>query len=229
MNFIKYLVLFFFVISCSNNEIKKDKNKYEIINIIYRNFSKEQMEFFVFSPKPLSKSSKFDYKRLLNDEDYADSLHKSVYSLKISKSDSLKKIEKYLEKKTNKKIFAFDLKMTKYHNLNKKEFNKNLIGFQNLLYKFKNSDEVDSLNIDKIFSINNDSLIVFKNELQKGRIFEIKKFDVLVSFSNIIFNEDYSKAILIATRSFNRLDSHSSVYFFRKNNGKWEKIKEQTL
>ena len=223
MRFIKYFIALFLFISCNDKEMKIEKNKYQIINLLYRNFSKHQMEFFVFPTKPLTQTNGVNYRKLLNSGTYMDSLHKIAYSNKISKKDSLLKIKKYLENKANQQIFAFDLKMEKYHNLNDKAFYKNVKGFENLYKKFINSNKIDSLNINKILAINNDSIIKFKKGLLKNKVgVEFKKFNILISFSNISFNKEILKAVVIGTKNFSGTDSHSSIYFLEKENRKWK-------
>jgi hypothetical protein len=229
MNFLKYIIILLFFISCNNKDTKIEKNKYEILNLIYSDFSKHQMEFFVFPTKQLlDLTDDIDHKRLLLDTNYKDSLHDQLYSTKISKIDSLLKIEKYTSNKENQQVFAFDLKMKKYRNLKDRERTKNKTGFENLYKNFVKSEKIDSLSIRKILPKNNDLIVECKKELLKVKVgVEFRKFDVLISFSDIVFNNNYSKAIIIGVRVFNGTDSHSLIYFLEKENGKWKKMFEQ--
>jgi hypothetical protein len=223
MRLIKYFIILFFIISCNNKEKEVEKIKYQILNLIYSGFSKHQMEFFVFPAKPLTLPKGINSRKLLNNKVYMDSLHKIVYSNKITREDSLLKIKNHLENKENQQIFAFDLKMEKYHNLNDKTFDKNIKGFENLYKKFINSNKIDSLSINKILAINNDSIIKFKKELLKDKVgVEFRKFNILISFSDISYNKEILKAIVIGTKVFNATDSHSSIYFLEKENRKWK-------
>ena len=226
MKFLKYFIILFIFISCNKKEKKIEKNKYQILNLIYSNFSKHEMEFFVFPTKqPLDLPDGIDYRKLSTDTVYRDSLHDKLYSKKISRKDSLLKIKKYTDNKENQKIFAFDLKMEKYHNLKDRERKKNKTGFENLYKKFIESKKIDSLNIYEISPKNNDSIVIFRKELLKDKVsVDFKKFNVLVSFSDIVFNNNYSKAIVIGTRVFSGIDSHSLIYFLEKENGKWKKM-----
>lgn len=218
MQIIKYFIIFFLFISCKNKENKVEQNKYEILNLLYKEYSKQQMEFYVF---PINKtipppSSEYENKEV------------GIYSNKITKEDSLKKINQYLNTKENRQVFAFDLNMKKYQNLNNKKIKQKVLDFEKLFKKFITSKEKDSLNIKKISQNNNDSLIEYNEDLQTNKIgVEFTKFNVLISFSNIVFNDEYSKAILIGTRSFSGTDSHSLIYYFRKHNGKWKKVFEE--
>ena len=76
MNFLKYFTILFLFISCNNKEKKIEKNKYQILNLIYSDFSKHQMEFFVYPTKQfLDLTHGIGHKRLLLDTNYRDSLH----------------------------------------------------------------------------------------------------------------------------------------------------------
>lgn len=237
MKFIKYFMILFVCISCNNKNNQMEQNKYQILNLIYSDFSKQQMEFFAFPAIKSSPPSNYkyqqdtiNYRKILNNKAYTDSLHKIVFSSKISKEDSLKKINTYIEKKENQQIFALDLKMERYHNIKGRKLEKNIIYFDKLYKEFINSKKIDSLDIHKILPKNNDSLIVFREELLKNKVgVEFGKFNVLISFSKVVFNNDYSKAIIIGTKGFSGTNFHSLIYFLEKQNGKWVKKFEQTL
>ncbi|MFK8060832.1 MAG: hypothetical protein AB8B78_12170 [Polaribacter sp.] len=231
MKFIKYFIILFVCISCNNKNSQIEHNKYQILNLIYSDFSKQQMEFFVFPAKPLHIPDDFNYPKLLSNKNYMDSLHNTLYSNKISKKDSLIIIQKYIENKKNQQIFAFDLKMQKYHNYESKNIETNIIGFKELYKKFIKSNEKNYINLNKILSKNNDSLIVFNDKfLKKQSGVDYKNFNVLLSFSDITFNTDFTKAILAGTRSFSKTDTHSSIFFFKKKNGgNWKIIFEEFI
>jgi hypothetical protein len=218
MQIIKYFIVFFFIISCKNKENEVERNKYEILNLLYKDYSKQQMEFYVFPIKKTIPTPGSDY----------ENKEVGIYSKKITKEDSLKKINQYLKSKENRQVFAFDLNMKKYHNLNNRKIKQKVLAFEKLFKKFITSKEKDYLNIKKITQNNNDSLIVYNEDLLNNKIgVEFTKFNVLISFSNIVFNDEYSKAILIGTRSFSGTDSHSLIYYLRKQNGKWKKAFEE--
>lgn len=227
MRFIKCLIILLLCFSCNNKEMKREKNKYQILNLIYSDYSKHQMEFFVFPTKPSNLN--IDYSRVfeLKDTIYADST-RNVLTKKINKKDSIKRIKNYLSNKKNRQIFAINSKMYKYHSLKDKKIN--IKGFEDLYKRFVVLEKIDSLNIHKILSKNNDSLNPFNESLLKNNTgADFGRFNVLISFSNISFNNDYTKAIILGTRSFSGTDSHSLIYFLEKQNGKWEKKFKQSL
>lgn len=212
MKKIKFALILLIYISCNNLENKYEENKYQILDLIYGDYSKYQMDFFISPIEKPPVPSSLSYKLNLS-----------------NKKDSLAKVKDYY-KKEKKQIFAFDLKMNRYHNIRERKLRENIIGFDDLYKCFIISEKIDSLDIYKISPKNNDSLIIFKEGLLKKRVgVEFQKFDVFVSFSNITFNSNYSKAVVIGTRGFSGTDSNSIIYFFEKQNGKWRKLFEQTL
>jgi hypothetical protein len=217
-------MILFICVSCNNENNQIEQNKYQILNLIYSDFSKQQMEFFVFPERSLPLPKGVDYTKLLNNKAYSDSLHKIVYSSIISKEDSLKKINNYIHEKENQQIFAFDLTMKRYHNLKNKI--KPIINndFKNLYNEFIDFNRIDTLNINKIKSKNNDSIIQLKREN-----LDFKNNNIIISFSNIVFNSNFSKSIIIATKSWSALDSYSLIYFLEKRNNIWVVTLEKTL
>lgn len=221
MNFLK-LLFFLCFISCKS---EKEIEKYQIINLLYHNYSKQNTEFFVFPKRKLFTSydstfkSIVDYTRAFKDSVYADSI-RNVLEEKISSEDSLKRINTYLSKKENQQIFAFDLKMEKYHNFKNKKFST--IGYDSLFLEFIDSREQDSFVLKKLIPINNDSLIIYNKQYFTDNIgLDFENFNVLISFSNVIFNNTFSKAIIVGTIGFSKSDFHSTIYFLEKKINKW--------
>ncbi|MGY0427251.1 MAG: hypothetical protein ACWIPI_10570, partial [Polaribacter sp.] len=94
----------------------------------------------------------------------------------------------------------------------------------------KSDDKVEYLDTKKIIPKNNDSIIVFKEELLKGGVgAPHRMFNVLVTFSEIVFSKDFSKSIIIGSRAWSGTDSHASIYFLEKQNGKWKIMFEKNL
>lgn len=218
------VILFLCLVSCQNDKYQGN-DKYQIINLLYKKYSRQKMEFFVFPartpPIPNKKTSQFiDYTRTFRDSIYADSV-RNVLADKITKKDSLKRIKFYLSKKENQQIFAFDPKMKKYHNLTSIKLIKNIDGFKKLYDKFIISNNVDSIEILKISKNLNDSIISFREDFEKDSYSEFKQFNVLLSFSEIIFSDNCSKAIVIGTIGHSKTDFNSKIYFLKKVNKKW--------
>lgn len=201
----KPIIFSFFLltlISCSKQKIIIEKNKYNVLNLLYKDISDEQLKFYAFPKRPLSIKNQ---------------------KITLSNADSIVLIDNYLKNKKNYKIFAINPLMYRYHNL-KKENNLNIPeNYKYLFEQFKKSKIIDSLNINKIIPKNHDSILELKKSiLDKGSGVEYLKFDILLEFSNITFSINKKKAIVIATRSFSRTDSHSLIYYLEKENEQWK-------
>lgn len=214
--------------SCNKNEKIKTKEKYKILNLVYHHFSNDLLDSFVLRQTPRKKVKHIDYKRFSTDKKYSDSIYNLMYN-----KDSLAKTRKRL--KNNKllyqKRFVIETKMSRYHNLKEKNHLKIPNDFTNLYKNFVAFKEYDSLDIYKLISINNDSLIKFHKQLLEKQLPrpDFYTFDVIVSFSDIIFNKSYSKAIIIGTTTFSRTNSHADIIFLEEKNKKWKIVNSQPL
>ena len=47
------------------------------------------------------------------------------------------------------------------------------------------------------------------------------KYDIIINFSRIAFNENNTKAIVIMGVGFGKLNGFSAMYFLEKKNDKW--------
>lgn len=227
MKSFKYIIIIVAFLSCDSNKKDVEANKYQILNLLYSSFSKEQLIFFNSPVKglpPVSLNSVYQQDSISN----IKLLKEKIGSLyKGGKKDSLEKENIFLQKKENQQIYAFVLRMKKYHRLSDKK-KVSVKGFDDLFKKFASSKRIDSLDIHRILPVNNDSITVFSKDLLEGKVgVGFRAFDVLISFSNIVFSDNHSKAIVIGTRSFSGTDSHSLLFFLEKDNGKWRKIFEQ--
>lgn len=96
--------------------------------------------------------------------------------------------------------------------------------FKNLVIKLR-SLESKPLDLSSIKSKGRDSIIEFNENLLDPQVSDYLKFDLLISFSRIAFNESVNKAVVIGTRSTSGLAGHSALYFFEREKGKWRIVK----
>jgi hypothetical protein len=96
--------------------------------------------------------------------------------------------------------------------------------FTNLIIQLK-SLEAKPLDLSIIKTERNDSIIEYDEHLLDPQVSDYLKFDLLISFSRIAFNESGNKAVVIGSRSTSGLAGHSALYFFERKKGKWKIIK----
>ncbi len=200
INFLKtiwvFLSLYLFV-SCNIKKVdkKEDKNTYQIINYITKEIKKQSLLHPVFPPSP----------------------DKSSYT--YTTRDSLNKYKYFYEQYTKKKIIAFEENMFVIPKNNSLFINNCKIN-KILTKKRLSINKEKRIDIDKISFSKKDSLVYFfKKENLRKRLYDIY---FLIGFSRIIFNDNFTEAILIVNVSYERLDSFSILFYLEKKGGGWE-------
>ena len=136
--------------------------------------------------------------------------------------DSLE--EKNLEPlKNSGKIIAIKSKVISknlfIHKLHSEEAENFILNNQRI---FSN---LDSIKIENIQAPTNDSVINFDKGLLEPHMSDYLKFDKLISFSQVMFNYNYNKAIVMGTVSTSGLAGSSSFFFLKKDKGLWKVVK----
>lgn len=191
------------VLSC-DKAVSKEKELYEVLNLIYPFLTKE-----IPPPKELPVPPKG-----------IDSIRRN---LEISTDEDF-------SKKLNpdkQQIIAIKLSMKEPGLI------KSLVGEPEMGFRFIIDEpialNIDSLNIKKFNSVSNDSLIAFEQDLLEPEIMDYIKFDKLLSFSNVFFNKEFDRAVLIASVGTSDLAGSSHLIFLEKINGKWKLYQTKLL
>lgn len=211
-----FLLIFF---SCKKKE-NEIKNTYQIISLIYTDIL-NSLDTPVPLPGPPPKlEGNFS-------QNYLDSI--DLAYLKLTKKLISKSVKKGF-KNIRKKI-AICPKLNNLNNLNF-QFNEKHQKFKILFDNYKSTKEIENIDISKIYTNRNDSIIYYRDSLLNKESREFYKFDALISFSRIIFNKNYNNAIIICSLSLSKLASASSIYFLEKTkNDRWiiKYVKELTI
>ena len=205
-NIIKILLLFVILLSCNIDNRKEEDNRYKIISMLFDKLA--QPIDLVFPPPP---------------PDSLNYVFKSKDSIRI---DSI--IKRVKSERENKKfIVAVHPLFNSYVNGSRK--GKDCFGFDETINKLMTVKDSLSVDINKIITKRKDSIIYFKEELiLKGKK-DYETFDVLISFSHIIFNKTYTKAIITGSVSTSRLAGTTILYFLEKIDNKWTIKCQETL
>ena len=92
----------------------------------------------------------------------------------------------------------------------------------NLLTKLESVKKIKEIDISKIKTNRKDSIFYFNKNLLTKDSKEFNTFDFLASFSQVIFNENYERAIVVGAVSNSKLSGASIIYFLKKTeNGCW--------
>ncbi|WP_408026642.1 hypothetical protein [Tenacibaculum litoreum] len=136
--------------------------------------------------------------------------------------DSLRRYKYFYKQTVRKKIIAFlpqiyaSEKKNELQTINKCTNDKALINL------FLESEKNIKIDINKVGNSKKDSLIYYTEKHKKmlGRGFN--EIDMLLSFSNITFNKDYTRALLVVGVTFERLNGFSTLIYLEKENYHWE-------
>jgi len=206
-NIIKILLLFVILLSCNIDNREEESNRYEVISILFDKLT--QPIDLVFPPPPPPDSLNYVFK--LKDSIRIDSIIKKVKA----------------ERENKKFIVAVHPLFNSYVNGSRK--GKDCFGFDETINKLMTIKDSLNVDINKIITKRKDSIIYFKEELiLKGRK-DYETFDILISFSHVSFNEDYTKAVMVGSVSTSRLAGTTILYFLEKIDNKWIIKCQETL
>ena len=190
----KYLLISIIVLFVSCKEMVNNKHdRYEIINLVSNKAVTSFNKREEFIPKPPDKYVK-------------DTVLKQIKNPFYSTRKNITIAIYPFFTKVNSKTLIHCLK---YKDL----YNK--------LVEVKNSNK--KLDLDKI-KLDSVKIIPFTEKmLIKGRKdFVLLGFDILFQFSDIVFNKDSTKAVVIFSHNTSTLSGQSNLYFLEKTNNRWE-------
>jgi len=196
-----FVLLIFSLLLCKKRGDNEEEKTYEVITFLYDTMV-QPIEPMFPPPPPDSLNHEFSSK---------DSVR--IISM-------IEKIK--IERENKKYIIAIhpqlNLVSERYENKNEGE----CFGYSKMLNKLKSFKSTKKIEINRIRTKRNDSIIYFKKDLVIKGHKDYETFDVLVSFSRIAFNENFTKAILRVSVSTSKLAGSSILYFLEKTNGSWK-------
>lgn len=202
------ILIFLIFISCKKKS-EEIKDTYHIISLIYSNML-DEIDILppLPSPPPLLEKK---YSR-----EQKDSIDLSY--LRLRERLISEKLKKQFYKK-EKKLVAISEEFMKFGDNNLK---LNDSYHSNLLVKLKSIKKTKEIDISKIHTARKDSIFYFNKDLLIKNSQEFNSFDFLVSFSQVVFSENYKRAIVIGAISKSKLSGVSIIYFLKKTeNGRW--------
>jgi len=194
------ILLFTFSLSCSE-KLNVDKSKYQVMKVIYNNIPKN------IPPTPLELLPDSIAKKV-NLSDRNGLVH--IYAINLNTQDY--DLSKVNSRKVNKKDSITGL--SKRVDLSDEElrlFNK----FKKKAFEF----QIDTLLLENVFDEN----LFFMSKRTISRE-EQKQYDLtgIISFSDVVFNNEKNKAVITVGTNRGRLDSDLIVYFLDKIENEWK-------
>lgn len=181
------------------NEEKEEMNSYLVISETMKHILEQSLDKPTFPPPP------------------------TLSKFKFSKNDSLVEFMKYYKDVSKTKIVA----------INRKVFDPNLSLDMLRIKCSKAENIIDSsefivsrknqfIDLKNVFISNKDSLIYYSDEHKKRTDNGFNDIDLHLEFSTIMFNESYTKSLLIINVRYERLDSFSTLIYLEKDGFYWK-------
>lgn len=199
-----FLIIAFLLFSCEEKQQEKDvreENTYQITSYLVNKFREPPLLAPAFPPPPKGK----EY----------------IYTTRDSLTSYMYSVNEFIRKKTIAflpKTFTLD----KEYRKKKIKTIKECTNDKQLIKSFLKSERGIKIDINKVGNSKKDSLIYYTEKHKKmlGRGFN--EIDMLLSFSNITFNKDYTKALLVVGVTFERLNGFSTLIYLEKENYHWK-------
>lgn len=213
--------VFVIVISCSKSDNKEIKNTYLIISKLTKKLSVP-----LKLPPPIYPDS-FNIDEVSKESEIKGNWKTKKDSVEYFEhfGKELKKRNEELENK--KQVIAF------YPYLHPINVLTSLSNCHNMDYKelygeaIKNTDSI-KLDIAKIVIKRNDSIVYFNTESDKNSR-DFFKLQIVLSFSTVTFNEDFTKAVIMVSVSHGKLNGIAILYFLEIRNNEWQIVCEEGL
>lgn len=207
MKIISFFLVIILLFSCEKVENQKENNTYQVVSLLYQQFAKP-IELVFPPPPPDSLNYVFSSK----DSVRIDSIHKNIEKVRGN----------------TKFVVAIYPYFFSYNPLNIEPID-NCSNFNTILKNLIETKDSLKIDIHKILAKNNDSIIFYSKELSKDRRKDFYNFDMQISFSNLSFNSDYTKSVVVGTFRHSRLSGESVLFFLEKIGNKWMIKCQETL
>jgi len=202
MKYIYYLLLAT-IIGCNSNLDIKKENTFQIMHSVFARIQELTEPQLGFPPPPVDENGN------------------EIYV--TSRKDSLKICEIYYKLKKTKKIFAVHSKFTPSMSENISVF-KNCASFEELSIKLRKSNDSTSIDLSKITINKKDSLVYYKNTFLTKGTRDFKHVDFVVSLSPLVFNSNYTKAMIVVGVHTSSLAGATQIFCLEKKNYVWQVI-----
>lgn len=139
--------------------------------------------------------------------------------------DSLRRYKYFYKQTVRKKIIAFLPQIYASEKKNKENELQTINKCTNdkaLINLFLESEKNIKIDINKVANSKKDSLIYYTEKHKKMLGGGFDEIDVLLSFSDITFNKDYTKALISVEVIFEKLDGISTLIYLEKKHYHWE-------
>ena len=201
---IKILAFILILVSCKKTSIE-ERNKYQIVSMLYNTLAKPIEPFFppALSNKPFTVEDSIRILKMIKNS--KEKIKNTQFRVAVDPSF---KNKVFIE---NRERINKYLKINKSHN------------------DFKSLKEEKIIEISKIKNNRKDSIILFSENLLTKGTKEFVKFDYFISFSPVVFNKNYNKAVVAVSGARSKLAGAIVLYYLIKKDNKWMVYNEKVL
>lgn len=214
------VLLAIILLGCNEKQNNKEADIYKILEVINNRFVISRVKANVFQPLPPS------YK---NQNISWDSINRLMESDKLIPKDTVKKMASLI-KKYGRFLVDIDTILRSPSNLGikEKEITKYL-NFNKIYISFKNIKDSISIDVSKI--PNNKYSYILPYDRGFYQLYPKKPYNshFVILFTNIAFNQERDKAIIVMKLKKSRKSGFSTMYFLEKRKGKWSIKYEKRL
>lgn len=222
MKNVTIILLTLILLGCNKKQNNKVVDTYEVLKVIYDHIITSHLKIVALpqppiGPPPYGRKISSDSKKRL------DSIRK-IAELNWSIPKDTIKLMKKLIKRNGRYIVSIDsiLRPPYTTDITSKYLKEYLdVGFNEVYTSFTRIKDSISIAVSKIPN-NEYSYIIpyrsyYNNMPRKG----YDKIDIGLWFTNIAFNQERNKAIIIVGVGMGRLNGFSAIYFLQKRKGEW--------
>lgn len=218
------ILLALILLGCNKKQYNKEADIYKVLEAINNEFITSRVKANVFQPSPPT------YK---NQNISWDSINKLIELDKLIPKDTIKKMDSLI-KKYGRFLVDIDTILRPPNNLDIKE--KDIkeylnLGFNQIYLSFKKIKDSISIDISKIPNNKYSYILPYHRGFYK--LYPRKPYSSLfvIFFTNIVFNQEKNKAIIVMKVRKSRKSGFSTMYFLEKRKGKWfiKHIKELSI
>ena len=221
MKKLSIILLTVILLGCNGKQNNKEVNDtYDVLKVMYDYIITSHLEI-VALPQPPIGPPPFDLKISSDSKKRLDSIRKLAELDWSIPKDTIKAIKSFI-KKNGRYIVSIDsILRPPFTSDIQERYLKEYLDFNEVYTSFKKIKDSTNINISKIPNNQYSYIIPYKNYYNNMPRKGYDKIDIGLWFSNIAFNEEGNKAIIIVGVGMGKLNGFSSIFFLKKRKGKW--------
>ncbi|TXD49998.1 hypothetical protein [Polaribacter sp. IC073] len=212
MRKILIIISVFIFYNCSEKRENKVENTYKIIHLLYNDITTDHIKTLSFPPPQPP----------LNNDANWDSIYETLELNRKIKKDTVKKLKSFIQE-NGKLIVALNptLFVSFLEDFKKEYIEEYLEDYEVVFDSLKKIKNTLEINVSEIPNNKYSYILPYQKYYSRMPRKGYDKYDMILNFSRIAFNENNTKAIIIMGVGFGKLNGFSAMYFLENRKGKW--------